>query len=312
MLSDRTQTLSETLADTGGSPVRRNQLRLRLRRQTDTTPEPGLRVSVTLASEFLTTALFVAVTTSIVNARAEGRKLRLASEISMYLPKPPQAFGGAMVADAAAFFDHNLTGHLLRIYQHLELALQITPSATDAWMNDSPASSLSWKELGNVWLPLCGEMRLMLLTLTELDMLRQSEHLPRLLEIEALIKSARYGSTPCIRSDGFFFVPGWLDRRRDRRVPIGISVMIDYGAGRHRVTLSDISSSGVGLTLCPSIQPGCSISIELPNNKVLGGTVKWSNGGSVGVLFAEPLIETDPLFRSILGLRRVADKEPGS
>jgi PilZ domain len=312
MPSDQTQALPETFADTGRSPVRRSQLRTRLRRQTDATLEPGLQVSVTIASEFLTTALFAAVTTSIVNARAEGRKLRLASEISMYLPKPPQAFGGAMVADDAPFFDHKLTGYLRRIYQHLDLALQVTPRATNVWMNDNPSSCLSWKELANVWLPLCGEMRLMLLTLTEFNMLRHSEHLPRLLEIEALTKSARYGGTPCIRSDGFVFVPGWLDHRRDRRVPIGITVTIDYGAGPHRVTLSDISSSGVGLTLCPSLRPGCSISIQLPNNQVLGGTAQWSNGGSVGVLLTEPLIETDPLFRFILGLRRVADKEPSS
>ena len=149
-------------------------------------------------------------------------------------------------------------------------------------------------------------MRLVLLVLLELDLLGRTDQIPRLLEIEGLVKTARYGGTPCVRSDGHVLIPGWLDRRRDRRVPVGISVMIECTRGRVRSVLNDLSITGLGLTSCPSVAIGSELSVEMPNGRILTGLVAWSTGSNVGISFREPLAEADPVFRSILNLRRAA------
>jgi PilZ domain len=286
-----------------------NQFRPRLRLSRRAVGQPEHRLGFKLASEFLTTSLFITVTASMVSARKQARIIRLGADASVYLPKEPDFFCSAATADPAAFFNQSLTAHLQRIYQQLTMALEFTPVRTEHWTTNIVLPGLGWDELCNIWQPLCGEARMLMLVLAELDMLRESDQLPRLLEIEALAKSARYGGTPCVRSDGLVLIPGWLDRRRDRRIPVRVSVVIDYGRGRQRAILSDVSGAGIGVSSCPSLPSGTSMSVELPNGRILNGLVAWSSGGNIGLRFAEPMRETDPLFRSIIDLRRTQGSE---
>ena len=175
--------------------------------------------TLSLVSEFLTTALFIVVTTSMVGVRARGRTLSFTGDISAYLPQRPEIYSALSSSDPDAFFDRQLSGHLRHIYQQAAFARQLLPTATESWLGSKPADPVNWSALHLAWQPLCGEVRMLLLTLIELDMLRGSDQVPRLLEIEALTKAARYGGTPCIRSDGAVFVHGWLDARRERRIP---------------------------------------------------------------------------------------------
>jgi hypothetical protein len=270
-------------------------------------PADQAAFAINLASEFITTALFATVVTSMTSARAAGRTLRIVGDAAAYLPPAPSLFLGAEHDASRLFFSTRLTGDLSRLYKHLALAMTMTPASSDVWSAPTPHASSSWKDLTDVWQPLCSQMRLLLLVLLELDLLGSSEQLPRLLEVESLTKAARYGGTPCIRSDGQVIIPSWLDKRRDRRIPVGVSVMIAGPSGRLRATLNDMSPAGLGLGACPSFPVGTVISVELPNGRTLAGAVAWTHGGHVGLRLDTPLLETDPIFRTLVALRRAAN-----
>lgn len=270
-------------------------------------PADQTAFAINLASEFITTALFATVVTSMTSARAAGRTLRIVGDAAAYLPPAPSLFLGAENDASGMFFSTRLTGDLSRLYKHLALAMTMTPTSPDAWCAATPQASCSWKDLTDVWQPLCSQMRLLLLVLLELDLLGSSEQLPRLLEVESLTKAARYGGTPCIRSDGQVIIPSWLDKRRDRRIPVGVSVIIAGPSGRLRATLNDMSPAGLGLGACPSFPLGTGLSVELPNGRALAGAVAWTHGGHVGLKLDVPLLETDPIFRTLLALRRAAN-----
>jgi hypothetical protein len=293
--------------DTIGGVAKHLRSQLRLRRPSANQPEQRLYFS--LAAEFLTTSQFISVTASMATARKQGRRIRFGADASAYLPKEPEIFHRASNDEPAIVFDENLTARLLSVYQQLAAALKLTPMRTVDWTENILLSEQDWTELCSIWQPLCGEAHKLVSVLAKLEILRGSDQLPRLLEIEALTKSASEGGTPCVRSDGLVLIPGWLDRRRDRRIPIGVSVLIEHGRRRQRVTLSDVSINGIGLSSCPSITSGTAMSVELPNGRSLKGQVAWSSGGNIGLKFTEPMSESDPLFRSILELRQTLGTE---
>lgn len=264
-------------------------------------------LAINLASEFVTTALFAAVVASMASARAAGRTLRIVGDVAAYLPPAPKLFLGAENDASARFFGMRLTGDLSQLYKHLALAMTMTPNSADAWSSETPDASSTWKDLTDVWQPLCSQMRLLLLVLLELDLLGASDQVPRLLEVESLTKAARYGGTPCIRSDGQVIIPSWLDKRRDRRIPVGVSVLIAGPCGRLRATLNDMSTAGLGLGPCPSFPVGTELSVELPNGRSLAGIVAWTHGGHIGLRLEKPLAESDPIFRTLMTLRRAAN-----
>jgi PilZ domain len=285
--------------------ARRDRLQL-VRRQLQ---EPKSAVNVltaNLASEFLTTALFTAVTSSMVTARAAARQIRFVGSVSAYLPRRPELFPSVIRPSQDVFLTHLLTGELSRLYQQVAFALDMTPSTNEAWLDRGSDASTNWNQLAQAWQPLSSELRLFLLVLADMEPVQSSGQMARLLEIEGLVKSTRYGGTPCVRSDGVVLVPGWLDQRSDRRVPVGISVRLNSGGGYQRVTLNDISVSGAGLSSCPSLKSGTQVTLELPNGRVLNGRSAWCHGNTVGVKFSLPLDESDPLFIEVLSLRRTA------
>lgn len=288
-----------------GAESRRDSLRL-VRRQPLEPASAADVLTANLASEFLTTALFTAVATSMVIALAAARPIRFSGSVSAYLPRAPELFPSVLLQSRDVFLTHRLTDELSRLYQQVSLTREMTPCNNEAWLGALSDAPVDWHHLAQAWQLLSGELRLFLLVLADMEPVRSSGKLARLLEIEGLVKSARYGGTPCVRTDGIVLIPGWLNRRFDRRVPVGISVRLDCGRGYQRVTLNDISISGVGLSSCPSLKTGTPVIVELPNSRVLTGRSAWCHGNNVGVQFTLPLAEADPLFVEIPSWRRTA------
>jgi hypothetical protein len=265
-----------------------------------------------LATEFLTSALLTAVTTSMVSANAGQRQFKVIGPIVDYLPALPETFAGLTGDYDARFFTPTLTKSLAAYYTQLRRALAVTPNDTESWTGSAATRTTDWGKMTTVWQPLCGEARLMLLALCEFDLLTDTDQEPRLLEIAQLIKMARYGGTPCIRSDGIVIVPGWLDGRREVRIPIGATVWIETRHGRQRSVLKDMSLNGMGLSSCPTLAIGNEITVTLPNGTPVQGIVTWCHGGFVGARFAQRMTEADPAYRSALLLSRSAKRdEPG-
>jgi hypothetical protein len=263
-------------------------------------------LAIALAEEFISIAMLSVVATSMMSATADGRTLTINGDSSAYYPKQPQLFLDRVRESNVIFFDERLTGHLERVYGQLKFALHLTPCPPIPKLGLTDATTKPPIAFVNVWRPLCGEMRMMMLVLIELDLLRGSIELSRLLEVEGLLKAARYGGTPCIRSDGLVMVPGWHDSRLDRRVPVGITVQLTVGAKQQKVLLKDVSIGGAGLEGCPPTNIGTVASLELPDGRHLHGTVVWCHGHHIGFKFDEMMPDADAFFRRALHLRRTA------
>jgi PilZ domain len=280
-----------------------------LPRQTAGGHEDGTKVSA-FAGDFITCALLTAVTASMVNARADGRALKITRSVSDYKPQP-LAMPAATVRDSGAlFFNETLTESLAAYCKNLRAALSVTPEATVVWTETTPSTQHNWRASSVIWQSLCGEVRQILLALCEFNLLGGSDEEARMLEIEQLIKTARYGGTPCIRMDGSVVVPGWLDGRREVRIPLGVTVWIETKYGRQRSVLKDVSMAGMGLSSCPALTMGSAITVTLPNGMAMYGSVTWCHGGFVGACFTQRLTESDPIYKAALALSRASRRLP--
>jgi hypothetical protein len=263
-------------------------------------------LALAISTEFLTLALLTAVTTSMITARSNGHAIRLGGPVKKYLPEPRVVFRNLVKSEEAGFFSRSLTLGLEDFYDQLTEVRQNTPLDVATWGADGKASSAVWPELGGRWLPLCRKARLILLTLCECELLRSTDQDARLFEIEGLAKSACYGGMPCIRADGMVMVPGWLDHRKDTRIPVGTAIWVHTKSGRHRAVLKDVSAAGFGLTACPSLAINTEVVAELPSGTTIHGVVVWSHGGNVGLRLADRLSATSPVFRIVMAMSRNA------
>jgi hypothetical protein len=263
-------------------------------------------LALTISTEFLTLALLTAVTTGMIAARSNGHAVRLGGPVKKYLPEPPAEFRNLVNSEEAGFFSRSLTLGLEDFYAQLTEVRQNTPLDAATWATDGKATSVDWPELGGRWLPLCRKARLILLTLCECELLRGTDQDARLFEIEGLAKNACYGGTPCIRADGMVMVPGWLDHRRDTRIPVGTAIWIHTKSGRHRAVLKDVSAAGFGLSACPSLTVNAEVVAELPSGTTIHGVVVWSHGGNIGLRLADRLSATSPVFRIVMAMSRNA------
>jgi hypothetical protein len=257
-----------------------------------------------IAVEFLTSALLTAVTASMIKARTDDRRLRFSVPVEHYLPQVPNSIHDIIRSDEAIFFNRNLGAALIVFYDTLRIARQTVPEDIAVWQGDAAEGGEDWDALGRTWQKLCGEARLVLLALCEFDFLCDTDQSARLFEIEELVKTARYGGTPCLRVDNLIIVPGWLDQRRDTRIPLGLSVQIEIGNNRRRATIRDLSVAGFGLSHCPAVPNGTSIVVTLPEGTRISGMAMWSHGGNVGVQFSHRISETSHAYRQAMSLSR--------
>lgn len=59
-------------------------------------------------------------------------------------------------------------------------------------------------------------------------------------------------------------------------------------------SIRSISRSGVKLDGAFGLQPGDAVSVKLPSQLTVGGTVEWSVAGFCGIVFDHPLAADDP------------------
>jgi hypothetical protein len=59
-------------------------------------------------------------------------------------------------------------------------------------------------------------------------------------------------------------------------------------------SIRSISRNGIKLDGAFGLQAGDVVTVKLPTEHALSGTVEWSVAGFCGILFAEPLADDDP------------------
>jgi hypothetical protein len=249
-----------------------------------------------LIAEFLGSAKLAAVVTSMVTARRAGRKLQYIGSIEAYAPADPLIFPavGAGLSGPIPYpaLFHSLHEYYMR--QAFVSALSRLPP--DAWNCGDKPSIAEWTELEDAWCCVCSTATIVMHHIPEVRSMDDPAAQYRLASLHRLVNAAKMSESPCVRSDGTVFVPGWLDRRRQERRTVGCKVWLETGGVRERATLHDISMGGMGLAFCKTFPVGTEVAAQLPNGRRLVGNVAWSHEDRMGATFARPLSPTDPLL----------------
>jgi hypothetical protein len=252
--------------------------------------------------ELFVSALCVATITSLFRCFATGRSVRMATDASSYLPWLPVLFVTADRARIADAMGSHVVTHVEGIYARLAELLSTLPEGQD-WLAPSQATREEWRKRADVWAMLSGEFRVVLMALCNGPNVRAFRKWARGLEIENLLKLARSGLTPCVRSDGVIITPIWFDARREPRVPLSVACSIETGGLSTRVMLRDVSLSGYCVGSAPSLARGTGVILNLPTNHTIPGMVMWSCGGVLGIRCSTALDEGDDVVVAIRRLR---------
>jgi hypothetical protein len=111
-----------------------------------------------------------------------------------------------------------------------------------------------------------------------------------------LLRSASLGGWPCISREGYLSIPGWAERRVERRISVGLPVGISLGAARFPGIIENATPTGLGLSCSLTVEAGAEIGVQISDGRSLVGIVQWGKSGKLGVRLTEPLSPDDLLL----------------
>ncbi len=259
-------------------------------------PEQSVRLN-SILNEFYSSAKLTATFASIVSAKAAGRPLVLVGQRNAFVPVNPLIFPAATNGLATVQACSTLIDALQSYYSFVSFARAL--SDTPAFdLPDLASSHREFAQLENVWLKACGLANLVLHNVYGVERLDDPARKAILFSIQQLIIEAKNGKSPCVRSNGTVFIPGWIEERREDRQSRGLRVWIEAEGQREPATLQDISTGGMGLAFCETRPVGSQIIVELADGRRLCGIVTWASNKRIGARFLQPLMRTDPLLVS--------------
>ena len=256
------------------------------------------RLMVSLLEEYIRSASLCITATSVANAFAEKRQVRLFGSLHIYMPTEPTVFSAIASNLVATALDPRIASDLEDYYAATQVATIKTLEACGGLRPIRLATAVDWPILLKDWHWAC---RLASLVSAERLMRSVGEDAmvaERLVFMRDSARAAVQGQCPNIASDGTVVIPGLLDRRRDQRLRVGRPVWIESNAGRQHATLQDISASGMGLAFCRALKPGMPVTTILPSGRRMLGITVWACSERAGVRFVSPLLETDPILTS--------------
>ena len=281
---------------------RKNFLTNKARGQSDTplfeigraTHQQGVLLS-SILSEFYCSAKLAATFASIVSAKTNGRPLVIIGQRNAFIPDLPLLFPAAAAGLAPVVACSTLLNTLQDYYSFLSFARSLSDTpALD--LPDQASTHAELHQLQNVWLKVCALANLVVHHVYDVERLEDPARKVMLMSIQQLIVAAKNGNSPCVRSNGTVFIPGWLEERREVRHPRGWRVWIVYDGRREAATLQDISTGGMGLAFCDPQPVGSQISVAFPDGRCLTGIVTWAKDQRIGARFLQPLLKSDPLI----------------
>ena len=187
-----------------------------------------------LLNEFYSSAKLTATFASIVSARRRGLKLQNVSRPVAYIPSDPLIFPAVAAGLSPALDSHELMNGLQDYYARVAFARALSEiSALVGEADDLGHRELA--QLDDVWQQVCALANIVAHHLFDVENVDDPARKYQLISIQELINAAKSGRSPCVRSDGTVFVPGWLDQRREERLAAGWQVWIEYGGDRKSV-----------------------------------------------------------------------------
>ena len=261
-------------------------------------PANERRQMESLLEEYIRAASQCVTITSVANAFAHNRPVRLFGSLHIYLPTEPTVFSAVTANLVETTLDPRTARDLEDFYGATRVAALRTMETCGGLRPIRLATAVDWSALLKDWHWAC-----------RLACLVRAERLTRSVDKDAVFterlafmrdtaKAAVKGHSPNVAGDGTVLVPGVLDRRSDQRLRVGRPVWIESNAGRQHATLQDLSASGMGLAFCHGLKSGMPVTAVLPNQRRLLGITVWASAERAGVRFVAPLLATDPILNA--------------
>lgn len=247
------------------------------------------RLIQALRHELQTAAILTAATLSGLEVAAHDpvRSDTVCRELATWLPSSPRFAGhpDLLLDSTLALSTVNLLGDVDALVRMARRAvLGALPPAGAAVMADRATLERAipfWQTLGGTLLDLLRE-------------LGEPDELPaparRRVSAERLLVTALLGAAPCVDGDGRIEIPGWIERRGDRRQHLKVSGRLLVRDRSWPIETTDLSKSGAGLVHAPSIEPPARATLELDGFAAITGTIVWQRGVRSGFQFDHPLI----------------------
>jgi hypothetical protein len=247
--------------------------------------------------EFLNSARLAIVVTSMATARRVGLRLKYFGAVRAYLPTPPRVFlarhGTGRVGPIPSEFQANLQEY----YARLAFLSALSDLPDDVWRSgDVVRSDPEWCEFEQAWCRLCGLASAVTFYAEEHCLDGDAAVRGAVLRMRQLLRSAKDGGHPCVSRGGAVFVPGWLDRRHQERLPLGWRIELEVNGTREHATLNDLSTTGMGIANCRQHPVGAEVIAHLSTGRCLVGRVQWSEGDRLGAVLLSSLPPTDALL----------------
>ncbi|MGE0701227.1 MAG: PilZ domain-containing protein [Hyphomicrobiaceae bacterium] len=252
----------------------------------------GRWLTSAILHEIRTIATFTATAASIVNFANQnpGPGARALASIEAYLPRPPVLAPTSLDALVQAELPLAIINRMQDLAPRIELAKAVTigirGQATSSGERDIEGAVVAWRKLCEATIELMQD----LLPYSEAECANvDPDELSPAQAVERLLAAAALGGWPCIGEDGSIEIPGWLERRRDRRLRIELACSLKVGSRTWPVRTVDLSRHGAGLAGAPDLPVGARGEVRLNPVCSMAGTIVWCAEGRLGFRFDGPL-----------------------
>jgi hypothetical protein len=259
-----------------------------------------LRALGLLRTEALRVAALVAVSASLANDAARPSCRLSSSETLLFTP----AFPLAMDAQIAALAENESFFELYQLWLAMNAKLSFTNTLAAARAAEALRATeghmLSAEVVADAWCRTCSVLRDLIVMVVQLmDVHGVTVSPPQEAQGIALLEEAASGRSPCLDDDGSFSLPGWAERRREKRRRFVQPIRIGIGIKTFPATSENLSSNGILIAAGFMIPTGCQVVVHLQDGRRLEACVRWSEGNKSGLAFNEPLSNQDPLWSAV-------------
>lgn len=280
--------------------------------ESDNAPAPALggipaitnetRILLQLRDDILRTGLLIAVTSGIANALESGQPKISPYLLEVYAPSDSPFVRTLVDALLITAVPLDVSRSIQSFTARLTLAQRmgsafgsLAPAQTGAPSTvDVEVLADAWRRAAAAAVEAVGALNAALRGVDPSNALVPSAMKATL----NLLYEAKLGEPVCIDPQGRISIPGWAERRSEKRTTLGLEAAAIVGKLLYRVTIRDASTTGLGLAGAIEGEPGAKALIKLPGNRQLSGRIAWNDGRRSGIELDERLDVTDPLLQA--------------
>ncbi len=243
-----------------------------------------------------TTGTFIACAASVINHayRFPHKSLRLLQDLRVWLPPTMSAPGdNARTSDQAVPLE--ILNRLHSLTLRLDVARDLTLRQCAAAEASAPLDPVAVEELAGFWGIICEGTMELLQDMRSSPLLEQpSRDLSSIApSAERLLAAAALGASPCVSVHGAIQIPGWIERRSERRHRLRLPCELRIPGRVWQLRTVDISRHGAGIAGSPALDAGCRATLVIAGTSEIGGVLVWRTADRLGFRFDQPLSIAD-------------------